>query len=87
MCLGGDVAYNHDRWEVASRVHDVVDARWCLGGVPGRGEERLGAKPVSLATHQTRRDLHPGPGAGQIYNIPEQYVQKTVDIYSRWAFS
>ena len=65
MHLGGDIADNHDGWEVASRVRDVVDTRWRLGGVPGWGEERLRAKPVILALHQIRRDLHPGPGAGK----------------------
>lgn len=65
MRLGGHIANNHDGWEVASRVRDVVDTRWHLGGIPGRGEERLRAKPVILALHQIRRDLHPGPGAGK----------------------
>lgn len=69
MCLGGDIAHNHDRWEVASHMRDMVDTRRRLGGLPGRGEERLGAKPVILAPHQSRRDLHPGPGAGKTYSL------------------
>lgn len=70
VCSGGDVTHNHDGREVASRVHDVGDTRRRLGGLPGRGEEGLGTKPVRLAAHQTRRDLHPGPGAGKTCNMP-----------------
>lgn len=75
VCLGGDIAHNHDRWEVASHVRDVVDTRRRLGGLPGRGEERLGAKPVTLAPRQSRRDLHPGPGAGNTYRMSSRYIQ------------
>ncbi len=67
VCVGGYIAYNHDRWEVASRVCDVVDSRWRLGGLSGRSEERLRAKPVVLACHQTGRGVHPGPGAGETH--------------------
>lgn len=83
MCLGGDIAHNHDRWEVASHVRDVVDARRCLGSLPGRGEERLGAKPVTLAPHQSRRDLHPGPGAGKTYSMSSDREQGTSNMLIR----
>lgn len=68
VSLGGDAAHNDDRWEVAPHVRDVVNTRRRLGGLSRWGEERLGAKPVVLAPHQSWRDLHPGPGAGRTHS-------------------
>lgn len=68
VSLGGDAAHNYDGRKVAPHVRDVVDTRRRLGGLPGRREERLGAKPVALAPHQSWRDLHPGPGAGRTHS-------------------
>lgn len=83
--LGGDAAHYHDRWKVAPHVRDVVNTRWRLGGLSGRGEERLGAKPVVLAPHQSWRDLHPGPGAGRTHGwLPKRH---SLDVLKFWLMS
>lgn len=85
VSLGGDAAHYHDRWKVAPHVRDVVNTRWRLGGLSGRGEERLGAKPVVLAPYQSWRDLHPGPGAGRTHSwLPKRH---SLDVLKFWLMS
>lgn len=69
FCTGSDIAHGNDGWEVAPPVHDMVNTRWALGGLPGRRKKGIWRESICMASHQAWWSLYSGPGTGTIIHF------------------